>query len=625
MFTKTLSAVIAFIQMLCFAAGLAPVDMSVNYGGTPYTPPAVTAPMALSEHGRSDFVIVLPDAPDACEQTAATELRTYFERICGAALPVVSERALGEGQRAILVGDSAAALAMAGGETLGEEDFRLVSNGTRLAILGGGSRGTLYGVYTFLEEYLGVRWFTPKLERVPETPDVVIDASLNRTVRPSFSIRRNDCAGTNDAYRARSRMNVSFWYDMPDYGGALTYVLWDVTLDRLVPDALFGAHPEYFALGEDGARTADHVCLSNPDVLEIAVENARTAILSCERDAHFLHVGQKDNTNYCRCPTCEALYARYGAVSAPTILFTNALAERLEPEFPDFTFTFYAYNETDRPPTGGLRCRENVAPVLCGLHKACRSHPLTECGAVDGDDSFMNLFGDNEPTVAQDFAAWVTLADRTYIYDYTINFLFSAQFFSNFETLQSTMRYMHDIGITGYIYNCGDGHEAAFNELRNYLLTKLQWDVNCDVSYHMNDFLSAYYGEAAAPYIRQIIDIQTAQIRATAHAFDFDWHYQSGFYPPQTVTKLDGLWKQAAAADITDEERFRVETANLSWEFYKANLFIGKYFFLNPLRLKENEALYDAFKAHGVNRVSSFGLIPPKDEVNFIRRPYQWR
>ena len=266
-----------------------------------------------------------------------------------------------------------------------------------------------------------------------------------------------------------------------------------------------------------------------------------------------------------------------------------------------------------------------MAPVLCGLHKACRSHPLTECGAVDGDESFLNLYGKNEPQVARDFVEWVTLADRTYIYDYTINFLYSAQFFSNFETMQSTMKYMHDIGITGYIYNCGDGHEAAFNELRNYLLTKLQWDVNCDVSYHMNDFLSAYYGEAAAPYIRQIIDLQTAQIRATAHAFDFDWHYQSGFYPPLTVAKLDDLWKQALAADITDEERFRVETANLSWEFYKANLFIGKYFFLNPLRLKENEALYDAFKAHGLNRVSAFGLIPPKDEVNFIECPYQWR
>ncbi len=623
---KGIKALFALLQSILLAIGLAPVNMEVRYGGTPGAPPAVTSEMALATDGRSDYAIVLPAQADECVRTAAKELRDYFEKITGAALPVLTEDALSPGGKAILLGDCAAALGMTGGVELGEEDFRIVSDGTRLAIRGGGSRGTLYGVYTFLEEYLGVRWFTPTLERVPESGTVTVDAAIDRTVRPSFAVRRNDPGGTNDAYRARTKMNVSFWWDMEAYGGALTYVWWDVTLDRLVPDSLFEAHPEYFALDENGARTADHVCLSEPAVLEVAAENARAAIRACTTGAKYFHVGQKDNTNYCHCPRCEALYERYGAVSAPTILFTNALAELLEPEFPDFTFTFYAYNETDRPPTkGGLRCRENVAPVLCGLHKACRSHPLTECGAVDGDESLMNLYGENKPQIAEDFAVWTTLADRTYIYDYTINFLYSAQFFSNLETMQSTMRYMRDIGITGYIYNCGDGHEAAFNELRNYLLHKLQWDVDCDVEYHMNDFLAAYYGAEAAPYIKQILDIQAAQIRATAHAFDFDWHYQSGYYPPLTVSKLDKLWDKALKAEITDGERFRVETAELSWEFFKANLFIGKYSLANPLRMKENENLYDAFKAHGINRVSSFGLIPPKDEVNFIECPYQWR
>ncbi|MBQ4243294.1 MAG: DUF4838 domain-containing protein, partial [Clostridia bacterium] len=450
---------------------------------------------------------------------------------------------------------------------------------------------------------------------------------IDRTVEPSFAIRRNDCAGTNDRHRARTRMNVSFWSEAEGFGGALTFVMWDVTLDRLVPDSLFTEHPEYFALGEDGKRTTDHVCLSNPDVLPVAVENARQAIENCPRESSkHIHIGQKDNENYCHCETCEALYKKYGSVSAPTILFTNAFADALDDDYPDFTFTFYAYNETDRPPADlTLRCRKNVVPVLCGLHKACRSHPLTECGAVDGDDSFNNLFGENEPRVANDFANWVKIADRTYIYDYTINFLNTAQFFSNFGTMQSTMKYMHDTGITGYVYNCGDGHEAAFNELRNYLLCKVQWDVDCDVEYWMNEFLKGYYGEAAAPFMKKIIDIQTAQISATAHAFDFDWHYQSGFYPLYTVAKLDGLWNRALNADITEEQRFNVECADLSWEYYKANLFIGKYFFLNPLRMQANEELYDAFKSHGINRVSSFGLIPEKENLTFIERPIEWR
>lgn len=625
-----IKAVLSFIQVLLLVAGIIPVSTgSVSYSSTEYEAPVISTPMYLVKDSESDFVIVTQNEPDECIQTASEELQTYIERISGAKLDIVSESELAKAEGAIILGQTAIgdALTQTDYSQIGEDGFLLYSDGENFLIRGEDSRGTLYGVYTFLEEYLGVRWFTPELERVPESDDVIIDAGINRVVEPSFSVRRNDTMGTNHAYRARSRMNVSFHYDVPEYGGALTYVLWDVTLDKLVPDALFAEHPDYFAMNPDGTRTTDQVCLSNPQVLELAVDNARKAILACEKDAKYIHIGQKDNMNYCHCESCTALHEKYGSVSAPVLIFTNAFADALDDEFPDFMFTFYAYNETDRPPTDlSLRCRPNVAPVLCGLHKACRSHPLTECGSKDGieNETFMNEFGDTEPTIAQDFANWVKVAGTTYIYDYTINFLNTAQFFSNFETMQSTMQYMRDIGITGYIYNCGDGHYAAYNDLRNYLLCKLQWDVDCDVEYHMTDFINAYYGEDAEPFIREILDIQTAQVKATAHAFDFDWHYQSGFYPFYTVNRLDRLWNQALKADVTDEQRFNIEVDNLSWEYFKANQFIGKYSFLNPGRLKANEELYDAFKAHNMDRVSSFGIIPEKEDVDFMLRPFNW-
>ena len=626
----TFKAVLSLIQVVFFAIGIIPVSTDIDYGGSSYEPPQISVPMYIVENGKSAFVIVTENNPDECITTAVSELQTYVEKISGARLECVTESEFTEGGKAIVIGETELEdkITAVDRSSIKADGFKLYSDGTYLLIAGKDSRGTLYGVYTLLEEYLGVRWFTPELEVVPENKNIVIDSSLNRIIEPSFSVRRNDCGGTNNAHRARTKMNVSFWQEAPEYGGALTYVLWDVTLDKLVPDALFSEHPEYFAMNEDGTRTTDHVCLTHPDVLPIAIKNAREAIITCERNSKYIHIGQKDNNNYCHCDSCETLYEQYGSVSAPTIIFTNNFADALDDEFPDFMFTFYAYGETDRPPEDlSLKCNPNVAPVLCGLHKACRSHHLTECGAQDGleNETLEMLYGDPEPTIAQDFANWVKTADTTYIYDYTINFLNSAQFFSNFETMQSTMKYMHDIGITGYIYNCGDGHSAAFNELRNYLLCKLQWDVDCDVEYHMTDFIKAYYGEDAAPYIKKILDIQTAQIKATAHAFDFDWHYQSGFYSPLNVLKLEVLWNKALNADITDEQRFNVEVANLSWEYFKSNLFIGEYIFLNPFRLQENEKLYDEFKAHGIDRVSSFGLIPEnKEDIDFMDRPFNW-
>lgn len=621
---KIIGGLTAFVQVILAILGVTPISYDINYGGDTYIAPEITTPMYIVEDGASDYVIVTADDADECIMTAVNELQTYVEKISGAKLDYVNESSF-SGGKAIVLGNTDIASADTSG--LKEDGFRLYSDGEHFVISGSTSRGTLYGVYTFLEEYLGVRWFTPELEVVPESKDVVIDANLDRTVEPSFAVRRNSQAGADDTYRARTKINVSFYYDAPEYGGAMTWVMWDVTLDRLVPDALFSEHPEYFAMNPDGTRTTDHVCLSNPEVLTIAVDNARQAILDCEYDAKYIHIGQKDNSNYCYCETCSALYEAYGSVSAPTIIFTNAFADALDDEFPYMTFTFYAYGETDRPPQqGDLRCNDNVVPVLCQLHRACRSHPITECGAIDEQNpTFDSLFVEKDTMVAMDHAKWTQIADRTFIYDYTINFINSAMFFSNFETLQSTMKYMHDIGITGYVYNCGDGHSAAFNELRNYLLCKLQWDVNADVEYHMMDFMKAYYGEEAAPYIKEILDVQTAHTKATAHAFDFSWHYQAGFYSPQGVMKLDELWEKALNADVTDEQKFNIEVDNLSWEYFKANQFIGKYSFMNPLRMQANEELYDAFKAHGISRVSSFGLIPEKEDINFMDRPYNWK
>lgn len=621
-------AILSLIEVILFILGIFPVDTNINYGGNDYVVPAIATPMYIVADGESEFSIVTAENADECIMTAADELQTYIEKISGAELPVITENQLADGEKAIVLGETELEkeITEVNRAAIGADGFLLYSDGYHLLVAGGDSRGTLYGVYTLLEDYLGVRWFTPELEVVPESKDIIIDGKLNKIVQPSFAIRRNDTGGTNDVYRARTKMNVSFHYEMPQYGGALTYVLWDVTFDKLVPDSLFSEHPEYFAMLPDGTRTTDHVCVSHPEVLTVAVENARKAILECEKDSKYIHIGQKDNSNYCQCENCTALYEKYGSISAPTIIFTNAFADALDDEFPDFTFTFYAYLETERPPKDlSLRCNPNVVPVLCGLHHACRSHLLTECGAQDGDESFLNLYGDNEPTIAQDFADWTKIADQTFIYDYTINFLNTAQFFSNLETMQPTMKYMHDIGITGYVYNCGDGHYAAFNDLRNYLLRKIQWDVDCDVEYHMMDFIKAYYGEAAAPYIKEILDIQTAQTKATAHAFDFDWHYQAGFYAPLNALRLEILWQKALKADITEEQLFNVEVDNLSWEYFKANQFIGKYFFLNPFRMQANEWLYDEFKAHGMDRVSSFGIIPQdKSQVDFIQRPFNW-
>ena len=295
---KIIGGLMAFIEVILAILGVTPISYDINYGGGTYIAPEITTPMYIVENGKSDFVIVTADNTDECIATAVNELTTYVERISGAELQTVTESEYTSGN-AIILGNTD--IISIDTSSIKEDGFRLYSDGEHFVISGSTSRGTLYGVYTFLEEYLGVRWFTPKLEVVPENKDVIIDAALDRVVEPSFAVRRNSQAFADDEYRARTKINVSFYNEATEYGGAMTWVMWDVTLDRLVPDELFAENPEYFAMNPDGSRTTDHVCLSNPDVLTVAVENARQAILDCDYNAEYIHIGQKDNSNYCHC------------------------------------------------------------------------------------------------------------------------------------------------------------------------------------------------------------------------------------------------------------------------------------------------------------------------------------
>ena len=118
--------------------------------------------------GASDYVISLcPDASPS-EKFAAGELSKYIEKISECVLPVISG---GKSADSIFVGSDSDA----GISDLGDDGFVIsssVSGGIRIA--GGRKRGTLYGVYAFLEDLIGCRFLSDEVEIVPESRDVFV-------------------------------------------------------------------------------------------------------------------------------------------------------------------------------------------------------------------------------------------------------------------------------------------------------------------------------------------------------------------------------------------------------------------------------------------------------------------
>lgn len=629
-FVKFISIALAFVQYLGVMFNVLPYEPKVDYGGEPYVQEEITHWMTLVNKGASDYKIILGAAASASEITAASELQSYLAQISGVTLPITGDSTAAAAHE-IIVGKTnregnGYTIDRAG---LGDEGFTLLVAGEKLVIAGGQLRGTLYGVYTFLEEQLGCRWYTESLTKIPETNTVKINAELNDTQKPVFDFRYVGWFGSIE-WRVKHKFNYG---SQEKYGYGQYYASFCHTMDKLVPDSLFAEHPDYFAYREEtSSRTTDHACLTNPDVLAVAVANARTIIQNA-RNANpytsLMGVGQKDNMMECQCDNCKAFTAAHESNASTLVAFTNSIAEALKDEFPDIKFVFLAYQNTRTPPKD-LVCRDNVIPFVCSI-ESCFVHPLNECGHEDGEanDNFEYTFSDHECRFAKDLEGWAAISKQIHYYDYTINFLNSMQFFPNLATFSPNFQYLAENKVTGLYESGAPGYgsqSGEFGELRQYLILKLMWDPACDVEYHMMDFMNAYYGEEAAKNIKEYIDTATAKIAATEHAFCFDWHYQIGYFTVKEMIKFDKLWDNAEALAETPEQLAHVQRSRLQLRYYKANLFMEEFNLLNPFRARENEKLYDDLVANDIHCVTAFSPMPAKEDINFtLTRPIDWR
>jgi len=125
------------------------------------------APWCTMNQYDSFQIVVAPSAIER-EQEAARELQRYWELATGHTIPV-SEKP-GDGINVWIGRDGVPADYYDPSELegLSHDGFFLRSvSPTDLIIIGARPYGTLFGVYQFLEDYLGIRWLTPQDTYIP--------------------------------------------------------------------------------------------------------------------------------------------------------------------------------------------------------------------------------------------------------------------------------------------------------------------------------------------------------------------------------------------------------------------------------------------------------------------------
>ncbi|MCI5190089.1 MAG: DUF4838 domain-containing protein, partial [Candidatus Electrothrix sp. AS4_5] len=330
--------------------------------------------LRIVDNGKPHAVILI--APTASEQVhdAAKTLQEYIRKASQAEL-LLTDKAedTQDDQIRIWVGPSKYVAALTPVLEKMDDDGLLISFPTAqdIVIIGPTDWGTEFGVYEFLERYVGIRWLFPGPdgEYVPSLATIEVPLSPVRQEPSIFSRFFYGFRGTEQTLWARrNRMHgrVKFHHN----------------LFRLFPPEKYTkTHPEFFPI-QKGQRYLPknnkvlghwQPCFTAPGIVDEAVKNI-TAYFAEHPEVKWYSLGVNDggfqSSGHCECDTCllqdSGKKNSLGRKDRSDRYFAwaNAVVEKVLEKYPDKWFGCLAYSEIADPPSK-VKAHPRIVPFLC--------------------------------------------------------------------------------------------------------------------------------------------------------------------------------------------------------------------------------------------------------------------
>ena len=575
-----------------------------------------------TEHDNA--VVISADASDT-EVYAARVLAEYLSALNGDDYPIIRDDRSIEGFKFCVGATSAYDTSDITGKAADSYVIAPFSNG--LAIYGSGSRGTVYGVYSFLEKFCGYRVFTPESGMVSTSGKMELPG--DKTEYDTFFEYRNTDwrSGWSPLYSVANKLNGDLHGAVThEQGGNISYLgrsCHTLSTDFCSSDRYFESHPDYYALRE-GKRVPDQLCLTNDSVYQIVLEEVLSLLKTKhdpKADLQIISLSQADNPVYCECDVCKALDSANGSHAGTLITFVNRIARAVkEKGYDNVEIDTLAYMHTRKAPSA-VAPEDNVIVRLCTF-ECCFSHPLDDPGCPDNAE------------LMRDLEEWAAICNKLYVWDYTTNYAFTLGIFPDFHVLQKNLQCFYEHGIKGvyeegnyYVHLC----DTEFGDLRTYLIAKLLEDPYCDCEAEMLDFCRYYYGESGE-YIKTIVDEITDNTKD--HVTIYSSMTDSFSIDDGEAEKIDHLWDMAENAARSSDAHAAVERSKLSWRYVKAALGLREFSGTFEENRDEREALYDDLISHGVEMINEWTSIErdfaeyeqiPVEEWEYAARFYYLR
>jgi hypothetical protein len=632
--TKTFainSIIIAMVFIVC-------VVLSVNFGKA-----AVTQKYLLVRNGKPLCSILTGATAKPAEKHAAEELRLYLKKVSGAEVPVapvdpLSIRLLpGIHENAFLrclsdlldkirgkkqadiqaypvflaTPESYPALKGSGlyprVNKLSDEGFIIIADEKGLLIAGKKPMGVLYGVYTFLEDNLDIRWFFPgeEGEYCPKKATIEI-GKLENIQNPAFMFRSLSLVNSYERaidswdWIVRNKMQLAVWdfswkgfntvvhNELQERGAKCEMSVLNMIYE--LDAQYFKEHPEYFGL-IDGKRMPTRPkpgelyqpCTSNPDVIDIIARKIIVRFKSDKFPVDIVHLSNLDNGKWCECDRCRAQDdpqdPKFSPYSTRWARFENAVAMKVLKECPDKTLIQWG--------DPGCHWAPQVKPdpkvmIQITMHGRCFNHTYNDPACWNNAGNMELLKG------------WLKFGNVVGPYEYYACFIHeytrNPPYVPEEDIVIGDIKWLWSAGAKYWIAEIAPP-DAEYRHLDSnpprsikenwpanaptyYLIARLLWNPDLDGENLKDDFYRKFYGSACLPMkaYRQLLSKtwQNPRIHMPydSHPIDFERFLAQ----PGLEQKLLGYLAQAekdAATGGDPKVRKRVardkENFNLVW------------------------------------------------------------
>jgi hypothetical protein len=515
----------------------------------------VTAPamaLTLAQDGKASATVVVAADATAAEQTAATEIATYLQKITGADFRVRPEdRAPANGSR-IFVGPTAFAKAQGlDTDKLGAEQWIVRTLGNDLVVAGGRPRGTIYGAYHFLEDVLGVHWWNPFEESVPQRKTLQV-GNLNLQGKPVIQYRDIYMLYGRDggAFAARNRLNrdgdqriTAQFGGCRDYGPPYHVHTFNLYFP---PKEFFAQHPEWYSL-LNGKRVADtsQLCLTNPELRKAFLEKLLNYIdtsWAAAKEAGappplVFSVSQNDWLNPCQCDNCQAIAKAEESECGPLLDFVNYMADGIKDKYPEAYIDTLAYQYTQKAPKT-IKPRDNVIVRLCDT-ESDPSQPIT----AEANKAFR-----------EHLESWARIAKNLRIWDYAVTYAAPVGMpMPTARTYDEDFKFYAEHNVEGVFTELEFEVLADARDYKVWMMMKLLEDPYANPDVLTKTFTDGYYGPAAGKFVRQYLSELGDECDARKSRSGWMSTPMSLTYLNlQSVNRWQGLFDQAEKAVAND-------------------------------------------------------------------------